>query len=120
MRWILFFLGFTCLLGCKQEVKVRVANHSDIEMKDVVIKFPSETEKYGTIAPGGKTDYRVVGKVYRYAYIEAFVDNQEAVLQPKDYVGEKLLRPGKYTYALSYYADESDKYIRLKLKLVKD
>jgi len=99
---------------------VRVANDSNVEMRDVVVRFPSQTEKYGTVAANSETDYRQVRRAYRYGYVKAVVDDKEAVIQPKDYVGEKLLEPGKYTYVLSYDPAATDKYSRLGLKLAKE
>ena len=37
---------------------------------------------------------------YRYAYVEASAGQDQFVLQPIDYTGEKLLESGRYSYAL--------------------
>ena len=86
------------LCGCQTEVKknvmIRVVNRSAVDLRDVVIKFPDQTEQYGDIAPGKATDYRKVNKAYGYAHIKAVMDGKEAVLQPTDYKGEHLLAGG--------------------------
>jgi len=109
-----------CLCGCRKEVRLRIANRSDVELLNVVVRFPSQTEKYGNILPGRTTEYRKVNKAYRYAYIEAVIEGKEAILQPQDYVGESLLSGGNYTYSLSYNPKASDKHGRLQLQLEKE
>jgi hypothetical protein len=86
-------------------------------MENVRVEFPSQTEVYGAIPPNGVTGYRVIKKAYRYAYIEAVVGGEPAVIQPIDYVGERELKAGKYTYVLTINARASSKYDRLRLKL---
>jgi hypothetical protein len=98
---------------------VRVANLSDVEIENVVVKFPGQVEEYGNVPPNGATDFRRVAKAYRYGYIRAVIDGKEAVLQPEDYVGEKLLKAGRYTYVLTYDPTAPDKYTRLWLELEK-
>ena len=99
---------------------IRVANRGDIELQNVLVKFPSQTEKYGNISPGQDTTYRKVAKAYGYAYIQAVLGGQEALLQPEDYVGENLLSGGNYTYVLKNNPKAVDKYDRLRLELVKE
>jgi hypothetical protein len=99
---------------------IRVANRSDVELRDVIVKYPSQTEKYGNLPPNEVSGFRRITRAYSYAYIQAVVDGKEAVIQPEDYVGERLLRPGSYTYALAYNPAATDKYDRLWLKLEKE
>lgn len=113
-------IGATFLCGCERDVMIRVANRSPVEISSVVVKFPSQTETYGHIAPGSATDYHKVNKAYSYAYIEAVVNEKQAVLQPIDYVGERLLSGGHYTYALTYNPDATEKFTRLRLQFEKD
>ena len=84
------------------------------------MQFPSQTEEYGNIPPREATEYRVVKESYRYAYIEAVVGGKRAVLQPIDYVGEKKLGPGEYTYELSINQKATSEYDRLMLVCRKD
>ena len=96
---------------------IRVANRSAVEMRNVVVKFPSQTEAYGDIAAGTATDYRQVSRAYRYAYVEAVIDGKQAVLQPIDYSGEPLLSGGYYTYALKYNPEAIEKHDRLLFQM---
>jgi hypothetical protein len=116
-------IGATFLCGCdkdEKDVMIRVANRSNVEIGSVLVKFPSQTEMYGHIAPGIATGYRKSSKAYSYAYIEAIVNEKQAVLQPIDYVGERLLSGGHYTYALTYNPDATEIFTRLGLQFEKD
>lgn len=101
-------------------VEIRIANRSNFEMVGVRVGFPSQTEEYGSIPPGVVTEYRAVPKAYRYAYIETTVDGKRAVIQPIDYVGERELKSGKYTYVLTLSKTATSEYDRLRLKCIKD
>lgn len=121
VRWICGFVVVGFLCGCTSEaVMIRVSNQSEIELRDVVVKFPSQTEEYGTLAPNSMSDFRRITRAYGYAHVQAIVDGKEAVVQPEDYLGAKLLESGKYTYALTYYPTAAHKYDRLGFKLVKE
>ena len=69
--------------------RIRLINRSDVPLEDVVVRFPSTTESYGTLAPGRATSYRTVDCAYGYAFVEATIQGQAAVVQPEDFVGEK-------------------------------
>ena len=113
-------LGLVCSGASQDEVLIRIANHGKVELQNVVVQFPTQKEKYGNILPGKETSYRKVDKAYGYAYIRALVEGKEAVLQPEDYVGETLLKPGMYTYVLTYNPDSVDKHDRLNHKLTEE
>jgi hypothetical protein len=108
-----------CLTG-SMDPEIRLANRSKVPIEQVRVQFPSQTEEYGTIPPKGVTEYRVVRKAYRYARIEAIVSGEEVVVQPIDYVGEKELKAGKYTYVLTVNEKATSKYDRINLALRKD
>ena len=110
--------------GCSsteiRSTEIRLVNRSDVPLENVVVEFPSGTERFGTIPPRGATDYRQVERAYGYAYVEATIEGQPAVLQPIDYVGESLLGTGQFTYALTYNKDANSKHERLTLELVRE
>ena len=116
--YLLIFI--VCLCGCENRVMIRIANRSDVEIQNVVVNFPSQTETYGNIPSGKTTKYHNVKKAYRYARIAAVVDGKEALIQPQDYVGESLLSNGKYTYSLTYNPKAMEKYDRIRLELEND
>lgn len=116
-------LSLLLILHCfsgSTDPEIRVANRSNVPIEQIRIQFPSQTEDYGTIPPKGVTEYRAVKIAYRYARIEAKIRGEEVLIQPIDYVGEKQLKEGKYTYVLSINEKATSKYTRLKLELRRD
>jgi hypothetical protein len=97
----------TGTFGPGGSVEIRIANQSDVDFDVVIVGFPYGQEEYGAVSAGGVTGYREVENAYRYAYVEVHVDGDTFVLQPVDYVGEVLLPPGRYTYALDLDPEES-------------
>jgi hypothetical protein len=119
---MIYFCLFATLfcLTYQTNPEIRIANHSSVPLENVRVRFPSQTEEYGTIPSQGVTEYRVIGRAYRYALIKATVSGEEVVIQPIDFVGEKELRAGKYTYVLTINNKSTSRYNRLKLALRKD
>ncbi len=120
MALLCVLAGVASLCGCQKDVMIRVSNRGDIELQNVLVKFPSQTEEYGNIPPGQTTTYRKVTKAYGYAYVQAVFGGQEAVLQPEDYVGEHLLSGGNFTYVLKNNPKAVDKYDKLRFELLKE
>ena len=83
------------------DVHIRIQNNSSFRFDRVDVVFPEDEVRYGSISANSSSAYREVSKAYRYAYIEVEVGGEELVLQPIDYVGETLLRSGRYTYVLN-------------------
>lgn len=102
------------------EVEIRVENRSKVRIEKVRVQFPSQTEDYGNIDSEEITEYRVVRNAYRYARIEAIVDGKPAILQPIDFVGEKQLKPGRYTYVLKINNKANSEFTRIRLECRKD
>lgn len=104
-----------------KEVQIRIENSSEYRLENIRVSFPDEEVVYGTLEPFGSSSYQEISKAYRYAYIEAEIDGERAVLQPIDYVGEKFLDSGKYTYQLLVYSESVQNepiryYLGLELK----
>lgn len=116
-RWVLACalaaLGCPDPFGLRGEVDVRVANASSFDFQRVEVHFPEDEVNYGSVAAHRSTEYRRVSKAYGYAYIEVDVGGQELRIQPIDYVGESLLRSGRYTYELNLTVEG---YLTLELR----
>lgn len=62
---------------------IRVANKSNVEMKNIVITYYSQAEdysqpeNYGDLAPGETTDYHAVSASYSYAPMEAVIEGKK-------------------------------------------
>jgi hypothetical protein len=87
---------------------IRVRNASAVDFDEVRVFFPDDPAaavSYGAVKAGAASDYKPVGRAYRYAHIEATAGEREFVLRPIDYVGEEELPAGRFTYVLSIVAD---------------
>ncbi len=113
LAFALAVLGCPNPFGLWGDVEVRVANASAFDFERVEISFPEDEVNYGPVAAHRSTGYRRVSKAYRYAYIEVEVAGEELRIQPIDYVGEPLLRPGRYTYELNLTVEG---YLTLELR----
>ena len=101
-------------------LEIRVQNASEVSFDKVLVDFSGQTESYGEVPAGEASAYRTVEKAYRYAYVEVHYADTTAILQPVDYVGERPLREGKYTYQLTLNPDSHSERDRLRLDLVTD
>jgi hypothetical protein len=82
-------------------VAIRVRNASPYVFESVLVNTSGGEHTYGALATGQSTSYESFASAYRYAYVKVMIDGQQVVWQPIDYVGEKKLEEGKYTYVLS-------------------
>jgi heat shock protein HslJ len=95
-------------------VMVRVRNDAGFDFATVEVQFPDGTQvDYGPLAAGAASVYAEAGtKVYGYARVRvttapgAPADGRTYTLMPADFVGERQLAPGQYTYALSIDGDQ--------------
>ena len=81
--------GFVC---------VRVENSTELDFQSFQVNFNGQTVSYGRLPAGAISEYRKVNAAYRYAYTEGLSGERRFILQPIDFVGERHLRPGAYTY----------------------
>jgi len=78
---------------------IRIKNTSTIDFDKVQV---GDADKpHGNIAPNEYSEYLKYGTAYEYAYIKIESGSETYVLQPIDFVGEKPLTPGFYTYELN-------------------
>lgn len=106
-------LGCSSVVGTDDRVEVRVRNASTADFSSVVIGFPDQTEAYGAVAAQSATEYREVGRAYRYAAVQVALNGTSLVLIPVDYVGEEELDGGSYTYELNLTDDMGSLTLRL-------
>lgn len=103
MSKYLLHIILLCLFfsSCDNKVKIRLKNTSQSTLTNVKISTPSDTYVFDTIRPLEATDYRPFNKAYRYAWLYFICEGDTFEQRPKDYVGEKPLMFGKYTYEIS-------------------
>ncbi|HPZ87626.1 MAG TPA: hypothetical protein PLQ32_05960 [Flavihumibacter sp.] len=95
-------------------VEIRVTNNTRTTITHLAINpssiFGSDSSSpighiYGTVAAGASTDYKPYKSAYRFAEYSLEIDGKKYSAVPYDYVGEKLLAPGRYSYQLSLDAN---------------
>jgi hypothetical protein len=97
MRIFHTFCFFMLITSSGYATEIRVRNDSDVDFKDVVVGG----KKYGDIKPGATTDYQTWKTAYRYSPVMLIADSKPMQLQPIDYLGERELGDGHFTYVLS-------------------
>ena len=101
-----FFLLFTLILltaGCKKadrEVFIRVHNDNADLFEEVVVNTSGGEHDYGDIEAHAYSVYERFDFAYNYAFVSLKIDGKDFSLIPTDYVGEKELRSGYYTYII--------------------
>jgi len=82
-------------------VHVRIYNDTGVTLHKVKVGFPGGVViGVDTMAPGTYSAYLGVDVAYQLASLEATADGHPYKLTPSDYVGEKPLDPGNYTYRI--------------------
>ena len=91
------------ILDPDDTVEVRLENISRTQVDEVMLYLPDTTLTFEDFSPDSPTPYLAVRKAYRMATVQAVVGPDTARLQVIDYVGEKPLNRGKYTYLLDVF-----------------
>jgi hypothetical protein len=87
-------------------IEIRIRNDSEIDFDSVRVVFPDRDEAhFGPIPKGASSDFKTTTRAYRYAEIHVNAGGRELRLQPYDYVGERELSPGRYSYVLGIQGD---------------
>lgn len=120
-RLLIAVISIFFLTWCKgkNDIQIRIQNSSDFKFQNVYVNTGFEEHNYENISPSSYSDYVGFKSAYRYAYIELEIDNRLYKIQPIDFVGEKELEPGKYSYVIGidtsrmsvYGSTDPDDYI---------
>ena len=84
-------------------VEVRVRNSSTLTFDEGVLYTHRDSITFTSLGPGQETPYQEVERAYRIATTQVVTGSDTARLQVIDFVGEEPLKPGRYTYALSFF-----------------
>jgi hypothetical protein len=115
--WLLL-ASFSCsTVGPSGSVKIRIRNESSFTMSNIVVGWPGEEMRVNALAPGAISDYERHDSAYGYGAVSATLNGAIRQIIPIDYVGERPLDAGKYTYNLSAPASPST---QLELRLQVD
>lgn len=99
---------------------LRIINESDQTLEELRIGFASEQVDYGTILPNSTGNYVHVPKgVYSYAAYRFKINGEEFSQSVTDFVGERPMGGGAFTYTVQY--DTARRYAPIQLvKVVVD
>ena len=91
------------LAGCKSGTHLRVRNGTEHDFQNVEVHTDLIRTNgiFGNIPSGGVTEYRYFPEAYRYAFVTLSTKTKNFGLRPTDYVGEKPLGSGYFTYHLT-------------------
>ena len=121
-KYLILILAVT-LISCSSddengEINIRLSNISNYHYENVVVNTSTGRVNYDDLNPGEVSDYKSFEMAYRYAFVELSIDGEVFTLQPIDYVGEKPLEAGNYTYEIE--ANDSQDQFKLTLTLVEE
>jgi hypothetical protein len=115
---LLAFLVSGCNpLAPDQTLEVRVHNGSTFTFGEGVLYTHRDSITFTALGPGQETPYQEVERAYRIATAQVVTGSDTARLQVIDFVGEEPLKPGRYTYVLSFFEGRTTS---LTLDLQKD
>ena len=106
-RQLLAIVAAAALAACDNpfssdgESLIRLKNASTFELTSVTFAPGTPRLEFPRIAPGATTDYAGVQGAYRYGYLDALVGGERRVIQPIDYVGERVIGEGRFTYVIT-------------------
>jgi len=96
------------------EVRIRLKNETGDDMHNVSVNFRGQVINYGFISKGEYSNYYKPARAYGYAYVEWKAGNTIRKVVPVDYVGEKDLEAGSYTYIVLPAKTENVYWINLQ------
>jgi hypothetical protein len=76
---------------------IRVENRSNVDFKNVEVN----DSQFGDIKAGAFTSYQTMDIAYKYARVSLSTDSGPLRISPIDYMGERRLDAGNYTYVLT-------------------
>ena len=119
-RFILLTIMSVLLFsGCESDdatgdIMLRLKNASNQDFFSVFVSSGGEGNTFGALSQGEYSSYETFDVAYRYGYLLVTTSSGEHTLQPTDYVGEKVLSAGSYTYEVGLTGDN------VTLNFVKD
>jgi len=106
-----------------RQLRIRVENQTGCDLTRVKVVFPAgakyDEHTFGSLKKGAASAYYSPASAYPYAYAEAFAGHKKIVCQPYDFVGASFLKPGDYTYVLTFHPEAEYPY-RLGMDLRHD
>ena len=124
-HFLIFTFGLLLFSSCNNNednnsiVKIRLENASDFDYSNITINTSTGNVSFEAIKSGEKTEYKKFELAYNYAFVQLDINGETYTLQPIDYVGEKPLKNGDYTYKIGVENSQNQE-TQLSLTLIKD
>lgn len=87
-------------------VEIRVKNGSDLVLDQATLFLPHVSLEFFDLGPGDESPYVEVDKAYRIASAAVVVGPDAATVHVIDYVGERPLKAGRYTFIFRVFEGE--------------
>ncbi|MCZ4222953.1 hypothetical protein [Pedobacter rhodius] len=123
---LILIITIATMVSCSKEngndamgSEIRLSNTSKYNFKNIVVNTSTGEVNFGDLNAGQKTEYKIFKKAYRYAFVKLEIDGKTYTIQPIDYVGETVLKDGRYTYQLNVN-DRQGQYNKLDLTLIEE
>jgi hypothetical protein len=105
---ILLFPFFSCSsddndIGTNQ-VNIRLSNISEVRFENATYN----NVNFGDIEPGETTEYKAFENQYSYGKVDMTINGEQFGWVPTDFVGEKLLENGNYTFEYNFDVNEQN------------
>jgi hypothetical protein len=82
------------------KANVRIKNETGIALCQVELTMDTKVAHYGALVHMQTSGYMAYDKIYKFAFVKAYIPNDSLQFQPIDYVGETPLVAGLYSYIL--------------------
>ena len=124
-KTLVLLVAITTLINCSSDddntssIQIRLSNVSPYNFENIVVNTTTVDVSFENINSGETSDYKTFERAYRYGFVELQINGETYTIQPIDYVGESLLKTGKYTYEINAN-DSQEQYGKLSLTLIED
>ncbi|MFA5656267.1 MAG: hypothetical protein WDA37_05930 [Dysgonamonadaceae bacterium] len=123
---LILIISISTLISCSSddvnntsELNIRLSIVSQYDFQNIVVNTTTGNMNFENISSQEMTNYKTFETAYRYAFVELEIDGETYTLQPIDYVGEKPLENGNYTYEIDAN-DSQEQYGKLSLTLIEE
>lgn len=83
-----------------KNIKIRLHNNTAYVMRNILVFSPTDRIELPYLNPSESSDYHAFEKAYNFATVSFDIEGKTYKMQPIDFVNEKVLPDGNYTYQL--------------------
>jgi hypothetical protein len=113
---LMLILTLTIFSCNKEPTYIRLKNNSTYTFNHTKASFNSSLSDFGTLDPGQVSEYKEYESSYNYGTSIVVIGQDTLWSIAIDYVGERLIEPGHYTYELSIVSEDDTLQIRTAME----